>query len=479
VLTDRGGRAAFAGAALLVGCSGPTRVENPVATLQTPGLPPREYLAAMQVADRNPQDEAYHAALRRMVVTSNYSIDARRAAYARLREIDRQGLKDMLDVNLSKVDAVAWRRELCERIAADNWVEMTPALIRAWAQPMPAYTALGQERPERAALAKLHGADHVVETLLKAMAEANPITQANLRARCWELLLLEGQEARLRELIANESTLGKDGMLRDIRAGVVDLGVLPRTREEILWLRWLRDPTHESFWNSAKSGIAKLSAERHAALELRDLAVIVTAEKTRPELITLPDAALDARIVERTGGSDRRLYSPDFQGHDHGAPEYFSERFAAAQKKLTWGDRAAMLLALDALTTPELKRHLFETADRDIGDKSTEYGGMIALDDRGRYELVEFPSRSRGNDARYEAPPGLMDALRLGLFHVHFHAQSYDNARYAGPHLGDFQFADNNRCNCLVFSFVDSDRLDIDFYRYDRVVVDLNVTERP
>jgi len=92
--------------------------------------------------------------------------------------------------------------------------------------------------------------------------------------------------------------------------------------------------------------------------------------------------------------------------------------------------------------------------------------------------MVEYPSRSRANDKRYESPQTLMDALYTSLFHVHFHAQEYDNRRYAGPHMGDFQFADGTRANCVVLTFVNADHLNVDFYRYDRVVVDLGTIER-
>lgn len=193
----------------------------------------------------------------------------------------------------------------------------------------------------------------------------------------------------------------------------------------------------------------------------------------------MSDAELDASNIEAIGGSSRTVYSPDFAGHDGGNPDFFSERYESAQKKLTWGDRLAIAVAIEAVRSPELRAHLFECGDRDLADKASEHGGVIDLDQQQRFELVEFPSRSRGNDARYEAPQELMDAMYVGLYHTHLHAQAYDNRRYAGPHMGDFMFADATRANCLVLSFIDSDRLDVDFYRYDRVVVDLGTIRRP
>jgi hypothetical protein len=87
-------------------------------------------------------------------------------------------------------------------------------------------------------------------------------------------------------------------------------------------------------------------------------------------------------------------------------------------------------------------------------------------------------ARRRATSA-YESPQALFDALYTGLFHVHFHAQSYDNDRYAGPHMGDFAFSDSSRCNGLVFTFLTTDLLGVDYYRHGRLVIDLGAIERP
>jgi hypothetical protein len=172
----------------------------------------------------------------------------------------------------------------------------------------------------------------------------------------------------------------------------------------------------------------------------------------------------------------RRKASPDFTGYGSGYGEILYQH----REKLVWADRAAMLLALDLFQEEALLRHLFEQADRDREDRSTEYGGVIALDARtNRGALLEFVPRSKASDVRYESPQALFDALYTAPFHYHNHTQKYDNSDYAGPHLGDFQFADSTRCNGLVFTFLDSDSIDIDFYRHDQVVVDLGCVERP
>ena len=140
-----------------------------------------------------------------------------------------------------------------------------------------------------------------------------------------------------------------------------------------------------------------------------------------------------------------------------------------------------MALALDVLSERALRAHLFEVADRDREDRTTEYGGVVALaaGSASTAEFLEFEPRAKASDIRYESPQALFDALYTGLYHVHFHAQNYENEKYAGPHMGDFAFGDSARCNGLVFTFLSADLLGVDFYRHGRVVVDLGAIERP
>lgn len=67
----------------------------------------------------------------------------------------------------------------------------------------------------------------------------------------------------------------------------------------------------------------------------------------------------------------------------------------------------------------------------------------------------------------------MFDAGYVALFHFHFHAQSHDNRRYAGPGFGDVQYAEATRANCLVLTFVADDAMNVDFYRHGGVRVDL------
>jgi len=67
----------------------------------------------------------------------------------------------------------------------------------------------------------------------------------------------------------------------------------------------------------------------------------------------------------------------------------------------------------------------------------------------------------------------MFDAAYTSLFHFHFHAQKHRNGDHAGPGLGDKNYADNTRANCLVLTFVNSKTMNVDYYRHGHVVVDL------
>ena len=84
----------------------------------------------------------------------------------------------------------------------------------------------------------------------------------------------------------------------------------------------------------------------------------------------------------------------------------------------------------------------------------------------------------REHDRKYLSPQRLIESLYTGAAHYHFHAQEFHNSDYAGPGRGDQDFANHLRFNCLVFTFIDHDRLNADYYQHDGVVIDLGTLAR-
>lgn len=457
----------LSGAALTVGCSGPVQVDNPYATLTSPGENPRRQLGAMVALDADPDDPEYLKALEGVIWKPGYTAEIRRQAMARLEQDSLEDLQRTLRQRLPPMSARQWQEELCGIIADRGWVELTPALVSAWSHRIGFVDDL--DRAEYLALVRLHGQDHVVDAVFDVMVSSDKAYQQALRGRCWELLVRIGQRQRLVELLADQSVGPDDGMLIDLRAAAVDLRVVPQTREEILWIRKIHEPEHAAFWSQAAQVVAGLPPQRLEELELREVPILVAASIHDPQLLDASKEDLLTRLREHVAATRQHVDPDRFQG----IPGTYPQRLGDYQRTLTWGDLAAMLIAVRAVQVPQVVDHLLDYAQRDLEDESCEYGGVISLDDRGRFEILEFPPRFRRSDQEFIASQQMFDAGYTAVFHFHNHAQRHRNGRYACPGVGDLNYADNVRANCLVFTFINDSTMNMDFYRHGHVIVDL------
>jgi hypothetical protein len=332
------------------------------------------------------------------------------------------------------------------------------------------------KRPEYLALAKLHGEENVIDVVYAMMLESKGAGDQGLRTRCWDLLHRLGQRQRLVQLLASSEVAQDDPMLLDLRAGATELGIVPRNREEILWLRKLRQPQASEFWSRAVQAVAQLTPQRRAELELRDLPIIVSASLHDPDLLAMSVEELHGRVEAH--GRTQRHHSQ--ASSSEGAGDFSRQSLGEyrGRGELTWGDLAAMLIAVRAVEVPQVVEHIFDYAERDRADESTEYGGVIALDAKDRFEIREFKPVYRDSDMKFIASQDMLDAAYTSIFHFHLHAQEYRNETYAGPGLGDQNYADNTRANCLVFTFLNKRTMNMDYYRHGRLVVDLGEIKR-
>jgi hypothetical protein len=61
----------------------------------------------------------------------------------------------------------------------------------------------------------------------------------------------------------------------------------------------------------------------------------------------------------------------------------------------------------------------------------------------------------------------------------HFHAQVAEKVRYACPGRGDRDMVDRQQIHGLVFTFVDANHLNVDYYQPRGVAIDLGTIARP
>lgn len=447
---------------------------DPLKTLSGPSITGTTHVRAMEQLDETaPNDPQTLKVLHTIVARDTYSIDARTAALNRLAERDLDNLKRTIRQWLPRAESWGWIIRCSEIIAERGWIDLSPALVSSWARPIPTMRD-EMQRPEYQALAKLHGPENVTEVVYALFMEAKSVGEQGLRTRCWDLLHRLRQRDRLVQLIASSEVAEDDLMLLDLKAGAAELGLIPNTREEILWLRQLRMPEHAEFWSRAVAAVQQLPPARRAELELRDIPILVSASLHDPGLLQMSRDELYAHANAYV--RDQPHYAHESNYDNIGANT--KQRLHDHRNDLTWGDLAAMQIAIRAVQVPEVVAHLFNYAERDKADDSTEYGGVIALDARDRFEILEFQPVMRRHDREFIAPQRMLDAAYTSIFHFHLHVQNYRNVDYAGPSYGDLNYADSTRANCLVFTFVNENTLNVDFYRHGRVVVDLGVIKR-
>ncbi len=457
----------------LNGCAtGP--IENPVSTLGTPSLMGKQHQKAIGlIAELPVDDEEANRALERAMSNPGYTVPVREAALNTLAERDLARAKRALRNNLPNTTLWAWLERASAIIAERQWVDLTPALVSSWSRPA-SMESDELKRPEYLALAKLHGPDRVTDLVFETFLASRSVAEQGLRTRCWTLLNRLGQRDRLVALVNSADIPADDVFLLDLQAASRDLGLVPHNREEILWLRKLRQPEHASFWSQSREATSSLDPAMRAQLEIRDLPVVVSAYLHQPELLSQSTDELYRRVESALKGRKHYAQQSNFEGFSG----FDSERLYTHRNKYTWGDLAAILIALRAMDVPEVVEHLFDYADRDRADETTEYGGVIALDERNRFEVQEFEPVIREHDQKFIASQKMLDSAYTAIFHFHFHVQKPRNDRYAGPGYGDMNYADNTRANCLVFTSVGSREMNVDYYRHGRVVVDLGTIVR-
>lgn len=154
------------------------------------------------------------------------------------------------------------------------------------------------------------------------------------------------------------------------------------------------------------------------------------------------------------------------------------ERLVDHADNLGWADLLVIHLLLDALGERAMIDSLFAQAEADRRDTTSELGGVLTWNEAGEITATPFAPMMRRHDEIYIASDDCINAMHTGLAHYHFHAQWYDNADWAGPGGGDFRFANNLHANCVVFTFIDRDTLNVDIYFPGEAVIDLGCIER-
>ena len=398
-------------------------------------------------------------------------------------EANLDDTRNML-ILLLPTESVLGSQDMIEHIgdvaARRDWTDLTPGFVVCFSHPI-----LGiddDDRSEYDALRELHPNEPLTDVVFEVFTGQFENLELRERDRlaAWGLLCrLDPDRERTTELLATYAGGSTDPLVETLRAAATDLHAVPATGEQLAWIQSLREDKHQAFWTEATGVIATLSDAQLDGFELRHAAGVIWASRYAPALLQEDRRALlddvdrrldDAKHYWRTGGSNTQA----------------DEVLRRAKDDLVWGDLILIEAALDAMTDESLAEQLFEQAEKDKNDTSTEHGGVLETRDGApsaapQYVAWAYPPRpsQRLGDTRFVASDDLLYAGVAALFHYHFHAPKYDNRKYAGPSLADLEYARQYGRSCLVLSFINRDRLNVDYYQPNGARVDLGSIERP
>jgi len=466
------------------GCSAPAPAEkiDPSAVVSAPEATRRQKVEAIEsmaadLREGRVDPVAGREPLKTIAWRRGARNDLRLAAIKALLEDDPVDTAHMLGLMLPTETDWDVIRKIGDLAVENHWTELAPALVRSWSRPVA--TPTDADRPERAALVGLFPGESIEAVVYRVFATPgqDDLFSDRARTQAWGLLQrIDKDGSRTRALLENDASPDSgDALLADLHASARELRVVPRTAEQLDWLRSMRTTENQSFWRSTAKAVSTLTDEQRDGLALRHVAAVVWASAHEPswlaasrtELLSQAKSQLDSvRKHQRTDGY------VDFTGDQR-------ETFATWESRLVWGDALDLLVAIRAIVDPGVAERLFDQATKDQADTTTEYGGAIdALADGFRATLYPPRPTQRVSDRRFVASADLLRASATSLFHYHFHAQKWRNEAFAGPGRGDLDYANRFGRACIVFTLVSKNTIDADYYQPGGARLDLGEISR-
>ncbi len=356
--------------------------------------------------------------------------------------------------------------------AQRRWTDLAGPLVRSCSRKVA--VPVDAERPERAALLALFPGEPIERIVFRVFATAasgegrDRERAEKARMAAWELLSRLDVDGSIRASLLDGETGGGDPVLDSLRAARKDLGAVPLTSSQLEWLQTLRDTAdirhgaeRKQWWGQAAAAVASLRPEQRERLSLRHAEPIRWAVANRREWLSLDRAQLAAQMRTRLAGRPKATRNAQ---RENGV----SDSFIDNEDRLVWADVLTILTIDDAIRQAGVSTALFNQADQDRADTSTEYGGIIRTDAArpDTFAAVLYTPRAtqRTGDTRFVASDDLLRAGAMALAHYHFHVQRVDNAEYAGPGPGDMDYAMDQGRACVVFTSIRAGVLNANYY---------------
>lgn len=497
-------------AGLQWGCSGgfASRYErsgNPLLDIRNPDLLDRDRVAAAReawaevesgVRNRDRTREAFKS-----LAWSSATGEPLRLELVNLLMSDRteEGSADslrMARLMLPTERSPAVVRVLARAAVERGWAGALPALVRSYARPSP--NVPDADRAERWAIEQLvpglSAEEAVYAVFLRpggtpggGVEDAVLRTEERTRDDAWTLLSRLDTSGRARARLIGEpapsdADPGSVSDMETLRAGLRDLGVLPRTGDELAWLRRLhshpdkdRAAANAAWWSEATGAVGSLSDPQREGLELRHVEAVRWAATNRPAWLGASREALLVELADRLGDRDHQTRDAPRGQRSR------SEKLRDWAERLSWGDVLTTLVVDEAVRGPGVAGDFFDQTGLDRRDTTTEYGGVLEADGQGGMRAVLFRPRARDriDDDRFVASSDMVVFSDRGLAHYHLQVQDKRLSDEAGPSLGDLMYAAGSGRTCLVLTSIGTDRLNLDLYTPDGEVLDLGMIQRP
>lgn len=385
---------------------------------------------------------------------------------------------------------------LCKAAADRGWTDAVPSLIRSYSRTLG--TVKEADRPERAALLKLTNNRAIAETVFEhfvkppeGLEELGKDWPAKFRRDAWELLGRLDADGSKRLALTGEGGSGLvaasgDPVIAALRACATELHAVPATGGELDWLVSLRDagrPENASWWQEASAAMEKAWVNSgKASFSLRHAEAVRWTAARVPERLGKSRAELLAELHRRLDGRQIRVRTKE---NVPGDPK-IREKLDQVQDTLGWADLVVILALEQIIREPGMVRTMFQQAELDRRDESTEYGGLIVAPSAGKegdapfgYVARLFPPQAgqRQSDTSFVASDDLIRSSDRALAQYHFHVQKVRNSEFAGPSPEDRAFASKFGRNCLVLTSVNTEELNVDYYHAGDVVLDLGTIQ--
>lgn len=389
---------------------------------------------------------------------------------------------------------------ICHLAAARGWTDLTPALVRSLGDDR--LPGAFEDRPEVFALRSLHPERSLEEVVFGVFLDPGEDPTGReaavlrwtdrVRQDAWGLLarLDEDRSLRpgfLRDAVASGGALEPESqeLARDLLDAWESHRVLPETAMELEWFRSILRPTlpelaeaNGGWWRQCAEAVRAQPDVRTEGLRLRHLEPMRWASLHEPALLRADRASLLATLRARLDGRDTNTRTKEI-----GNASRRKERLRDWEDSLTWADLLTIVVVDAAVRERGAVATLFQHAELDRDDRTTEYGGTLEPDPSSpeRYRVLLFRPRQaqRQGDNAFVASDDMLRFSDRALVHHHFQVQRSHNEAFAGPSLADLAYCERSGRTCVVFTSIARDRLGVDIYQPDGAVIDLGEIERP